>query len=256
LRLGTGVTAPIIRMHPAVVAHAAATVATLMPGRFMLGVGTGENLNEHIVGAGWPPIKIRRAMLSEAIDVIRKLWAGKQVTYFGDHHRVEEAQLFDLPDPLPEILVAAAGKRSATLAGKEGDGLISVFPDSKILTAFDEAGGAGKPKYIKLTVCYDEDEIQARRIVHEYWPLDALRGRLATELKTPKDFESASSFATREQAADKVLCGGDAESHAKRIQELVSQGFDRVYVHQIGPNQEEFFQFYEAEVLPRVAEVS
>jgi G6PDH family F420-dependent oxidoreductase len=227
-----------------------------MPGRFFLGVGSGENLNEHVVGKRWPPARVRIAMLSEAIDVIRRLWLGKDLTHLGDHFRVEEAQLFEVPDPLPEILVSAGGKRSARLAARKGDGLVSVFPDQEVLTVFDEAGGSDKPKYFKLAVCFDPDESEARRIVHQYWPLDALAGRLGTELRAPKDFEAATKLVTEEQAASKFVCGPDPEVHAGRIKELLALGFDHVCIHQIGPNQETFFRFYEAEILPRIRELS
>src|SRR6266480_606206 len=131
LELGTGLTCPTTRIHPAIIAHAAATVAAMMPGRFFLGVGTGENLNEHVTGARWPLPWERLEMLEEAVDVIRKLWSGEEITHRGEHYTVEEARLYTLPDERPEIYVAASKPQAAELAGRIGDGLISTAPNEE-----------------------------------------------------------------------------------------------------------------------------
>src|SRR5918996_2210310 len=166
LRLGTGVTCPTMRIHPALVAQAAATCAELMPGRFFLGVGTGENLNEHILGDPWPPYTIRRQMLEEAVEIIRLLWQGGIRSYQGHYYTVANAQVYTLPDEPSPIIFAASGPRSAKMAGRLGDGIIGISPDAELLKAFDASGGSGKPRYGQATVCWAESKEEARHIAH------------------------------------------------------------------------------------------
>nr|MBA3728962.1 TIGR03557 family F420-dependent LLM class oxidoreductase [Actinomycetota bacterium] len=158
LRLGTGVTCPLIRTHPAIIAQAAATSAAMMPGRFLLGLGTGENLNEHILGDRWPAVDVRLEMLEEAIEVIRLLWRGGVQSHRGRHYTVENARIYTLPDEPPPILIAAKGEKAGRLAGRDGDGLVGVSPDEEMMKAFDSAGGTGKPRYGQVTVCWAKDE--------------------------------------------------------------------------------------------------
>jgi coenzyme F420-dependent glucose-6-phosphate dehydrogenase len=176
LRLGTGVTCPTMRIHPAIVAHAAATSAAMMPGRFFLGVGTGENLNEHILGSHWPAPDERLEMLEEAVEVIRLLWEGGYQTNRGKHYTVENARLYTLPDEPPEIYVAASQPLAAELAGRIGDALVTVAPDKEIAERFDSFGGAGKPKLGQAHVCWAKTEVEARRTAHEIWPNGGLQG--------------------------------------------------------------------------------
>jgi coenzyme F420-dependent glucose-6-phosphate dehydrogenase len=252
LRLGTGVTCPILRIHPAIVAQAAATCALLMPGRFFLGVGTGENLNEHVVGAGWPTIRVRLEMLEEALLVIRRLWKGRKTSHYGSYFTVEEARLFSLPDePIP-LVVAASGPRSAALAGRVGDGVISTRPDEALLESFRGAGGEGRPCYGQVAVCWAESEAEARRIAREWWPNVAVPSRLRNDLATPDHFEEAAALVGEDDVAAEVVCGPDPERHIEAIRKYASAGYDRVYVHQIGPDQEGFFGFYREEILPRL----
>src|SRR5438874_2145030 len=182
LVIGTGVTCPTMRIHPAIIAQAAATSAAMLPGRFFLGVGTGENLNEHIVGARWPAIEIRQAMLEEAVAVIRQLWRGGYQDHQGRYYTVENARLYTLPAEPPALMVAAAGPKSAELAARIGDGLICTSPKHGLVQKFDAAGGSGKPRYAELTVCWAEDERRARRTAHQQWPIAAMEGPLSTEL--------------------------------------------------------------------------
>ncbi|MGH2928684.1 MAG: TIGR03557 family F420-dependent LLM class oxidoreductase, partial [Solirubrobacteraceae bacterium] len=167
LLLLTGVTCPTVRIHPAIVAQAAATTATLLPGRFWLGVGTGENLNEHILGDRWPPTSVRREMLEEAVDVIRQLFTGRQVEHRGRHYTVENARVYSLPEQPPPILVAGAGPKSAELAGRIGDGYVGVAPKGELVEQFEQAGGQGKPKVGQLHVCWSEDPKRASRTALE-----------------------------------------------------------------------------------------
>src|SRR3982750_406510 len=167
LTLGTGVTCPTIRIHPAIVAHAAATASLMLEGRFFLGVGSGENLNEHILGDRWPPTDVRLSMLEEAVEVIRLLWQGGVQSHHGEHYTVENARIYTLPDPPPPIYVAAAGKKAATLAGRIGDGFIGVAPESETIEKFESIAGGGKPKYGQVTVCWAEDEKSAKKTLYD-----------------------------------------------------------------------------------------
>ena len=252
LRLGTGVTCPTMRLHPAIIAQAAATSATMMPGRFFLGVGTGENLNEHILGQRWPPHDIRLAKLEEAVKVIRLLWQGETCTHRGQHYTVENARIYTLPDELPPIMMAASGQHAAEVAGRIGDGLINVAPVEAIVEHFQRAGGNGKPRYGQLTVCWAQDEASGRRMAHEYWPNSGVQGELSQELPSPAFFEQAAKMVREEDIAEKIPCGPDPERHLKQIKAFMEAGFDHVYIHQVGPDQEGFFQFYERHVLPKL----
>lgn len=253
LELITGVTCPTIRIHPAIIAQAAATVAAMMPGRFSLGVGTGENLNEHILGDRWPAYDVRAEMLEEAIDVIRLLWDGGEQSFYGQYYTVENARIYTLPEQLPPILVAGAGPSSAELAGRLGDGLVSTAPQREIITEFQESGGRGKPVYGQVHVCYSENEAEARKLAYEIWPTAAVKGELGQELPTPAHFEQAAQMVTEEDVAQAVICGADVQRHLDAIQEYIDAGFDHVYIHQIGPDQAGFMEFYKKNILPEFA---
>ena len=251
IELGTGVTCPTIRIHPAVLAQAAATAAAMMPGRFYLGVGTGENLNEHILGDYWPGADERREMLEEAVEVMRLLWQGGNRTHRGKHYRVENARLYTLPDePLP-VRIAAAGSSAAELAGRLGDGLISTSPDEELVQAYESAGGAG-PRYGQLTVCWAKSEDEAVRTALEWWPNAALAGELGQELPLPRHFEQATAMVDEDGIREAVLCGPDVDRWLERIAEFEEAGFDHVYLHQVGLDQEGFFSFAERELLVKV----
>ncbi|MDQ4081459.1 MAG: TIGR03557 family F420-dependent LLM class oxidoreductase, partial [Actinomycetota bacterium] len=252
LRVGTGVTCPTIRVHPAVVAHAAATVAAMMPGRFLLGLGTGENLNEHVVGARWPAGDERLEMLEEAIDVIRLLWQGGQQRHRGKHYTVEDARIYTLPDELPPVLVAAAKPLAAELAARN-DGFIGVAPQAELIERFEGAGGSGKPKYGQVHVCWGEDEEKAKETALAVWPNAAIKGELSQELPNPEHFEQAAQMVTLDDVAESVPCGPDPERIVEAVNEYAEAGYDHVYVHQIGRDQEGFLRFAERELLPRFA---
>jgi coenzyme F420-dependent glucose-6-phosphate dehydrogenase len=252
LRIGTGVTCPTIRIHPAIIAQAAATVAAMMPGRFFLGVGTGENLNEHILGDRWPTHDVRLAMMEEAIAVIRLLWEGGVKSHHGDYFTVENARLYTLPEEPTPIMVAASGPQAAEAAGRTGDGLISTAPDEKVVQAFKKGGGSGKPRYGQLTVCWARDEAEARRTALKIWPNAGLPGELSQELPMPAHFEQAAQLVTEEKIAEQVVCGPDPERHLKQIRAYLDAGFDHVYIHQVGPDQEGFLAFYAEQILPKL----
>ena len=252
LRFGTGVTCPLIRMHPAIVAHAAATTAAMMPGRFYLGLGTGENLNEHVTGAKWPPAKVRLDMLEEAIDVIRDLWRGEETSHYGEHYTVENARIYTVPPTPPPIYIAAKGERAVALAAQKGDGLIAVAPDEKLVERFEAEGGSGKPKYGMVHVCWAPSEDEGVRTVHRQWPNAGIGGELGSELPLPRHYEQAAKTVRESDVAEHVPCGPDPEKHRAAIQEYTNAGFDHVYVHQIGPRQEEFMRFFAEDVLPKL----
>jgi G6PDH family F420-dependent oxidoreductase len=249
IRLGTGVTCPTMRIHPAIIAQAAATSALLMPDRFFLGVGTGENLNEHVLGLRWPSPEERLEMLEEAVDVIRELWQGELTTRRGRHYTVSQARLYSVPDEPPPIAVAASAPEAAVLAGRIGDAFVSTAPDAELIERFEAGGGAGKSRYGQVTVCWAETEAEAVRTAHEWWPNAALKGDLAQELPLPRHFEQAAETLTPEQVAEVIVCGPDPEKHRKAIAKYEDAGFDHVYVHQVGPDQDGFLRFYEQEIL-------
>jgi len=252
IELLTGVTCPTFRVHPAVVAQAAATAASLLPGRFSLGVGSGENLNEHVLGDRWPPVRERQARLEEAIEIIRRLWEGELTSHRGEYYRVENARIYSLPEEPPPILVAVAGNRSVDLAARAGDGLVGTAPKAESVERFRENGGEGKPTYGQLHVCWAESEEEAVRTALEWWPNAAVSGSHFLELPLPAHFEEAAELVEEEDIAESVVCGPDPERHLAAIREFVDAGYDHVYVHQIGSDQEGFFDFYERSVLPEL----
>jgi coenzyme F420-dependent glucose-6-phosphate dehydrogenase len=253
LRVGTGVTCPMIRMHPAIVAQAAATTAAMLPGRFFLGVGTGENLNEHVLGDRWPPTFVRREMLREAVEVMRTLWRGELTSIRGSYYTVENARLYTVPETAPEVMVAASGPEAAELAGEIGDGLVATAPEKELVATFDQAGGGNKPRFAQLTVCWAKDETEALATAHRVWPNAGLKGTLTQELPLPSHFEQAVAMVTEADTAEMVVCGPDPDRHREAIQQYVDAGFDHVYVHQVGPDQEGFMRFYEREIIPSFA---
>ena len=247
--IGTGVTCPIMRIHPAIVAQAAATAAQLLPGRFWLGLGTGENLNEHVIGEGWPAADERVEMLAEAIEMIRELWSGEDTTKRGDYFSVEQARIYSMPDEPPPIYVAAKGERALALAA-ENDGLISTVPDKDVVKKFASNGGKTKPKIGMIHVCWAEDESDAKKTALEWWPNSAIPGELSVELPLPRHFEQAAQLLSEDDVCKELTCGPDPAQHLEAIATYVDAGYDHVYVHQIGPDQENFFDFYSREVLP------
>ena len=273
LEIGTGVTCPIIRIHPVNVAQGAATAAVMMPDRFFLGVGTGENLNEHVVGERWPGHGTRLDMLEEAIEVMGHLWKGETYSHDGTYFTVDNARLYTTPEDPPPLHVAAGGPEAASTAGRLGDGIISTSPDESLVETFlDSAGDRPEaadadrpaatsegtlstledaPRIGMIHVCWGQDETSAVETAYEYWPNGALPGGLARELPMPVHFEQAAQLVEKEDIAEALVCGSDADEHVAAIEEYVDAGFDHVYVHQIGPDQESFFEGYAEEVLPQ-----
>ncbi|MTE21619.1 TIGR03557 family F420-dependent LLM class oxidoreductase [Streptomyces sp. TRM43335] len=257
LPVQTAVTCPTVRVHPAVVAQAAATSAVLLEGRFRLGVGTGEALNEHILGGPWPQASVRMEMLEEAIGVIRHLLTGEEVSHHGKHYTVENARLYDVPDEPVPIDVSGFGPAAIELAGRVGDGFVTTMPDVEGLERFRRSGGGRSsgqgPAFAGTKVCYDTDRDTAVRTVHHRWPNMFLPGELGQILPTPAHFEQASQLVTEEQVARSgPVCGADPEEHVQALREFADAGFDVVHVNQIGPDLRGFFDFYRTSVLPRL----
>jgi G6PDH family F420-dependent oxidoreductase len=252
MRWTTAVTCPTVRTHPGIVAHAAATTATLLPGRFRLGVGSGEALNEHVFGARWPTADVRLEMLEEAVDVIRLLWQGGFRHHHGRHYTVEAARLYSLPEEPPPILMSAFGPKSLALAGRIAEGFITVFPDAEPIAAYQAHGGRG-PISGGLKCCWGEDRDECVRTAHRMWPNEGLEGELPQVLPSPRHFEQAAALVTEEQISAATPCGPDPEEHVAAIQAFVDAGFDEIHVGQIGPGHEGFVDFYAREVLPRFA---
>lgn len=248
LVVGTRVTCPTFRLHPAVVAHAAATAAVQLEGRFFLGVGSGEYLNEHVLGDHWPPASERLARLAEAVEIIRRLWTGDEITHVGRWYRVEHAQLFTLPDVASPLAVAASGPRSIGVAAG-ADGIIGVEPAPGLIDGYRHAGGRGL-KLGELKVCWARSEREGRRVAREWWPMGALGGSLGTDLARPSQVEAASAPLSEDDVAATVLCGPDIDRHLDAIREYEAAGYDAVWIHQVGPAQEELLDVYEREVLP------
>jgi coenzyme F420-dependent glucose-6-phosphate dehydrogenase len=251
IRLGTGVTCPILRIHPAVLAQAAATAAAMLPGRFFFGVGTGEALNEHVTGQHWPPIDVRLEMLEEAVEVMRGLWEGELYSHHGRHFTVENARIYTLPDVPPPVIVAASGEKAATLAGRIGDGFWNTTPDADVLRVFEQNGGQG-PRYGQVTVCYGDDTDKCRALASEVWPNAGFTGQLSQELPLPSLFEAAVEKVPAEVLTSSMPCGPDPQPYVEAIQAYLDAGFDSVYLHQVGPDQDSAIDFFAREVFPAI----
>jgi coenzyme F420-dependent glucose-6-phosphate dehydrogenase len=247
--VGTAVTCPTTRIHPAVLAQAAATAAVMMPGRFFLGVGTGEALNEHILGDRWPSTGVRREMLEEAVEVMRLLWTGGSQSHFGAHYTVEQATVFTRPHEPPPIIVSGFGEHSIDLAARIGDGYMNVQPDADAVGRYRQGGGEG-PCYGKMDVALADTDAAARTLALETWPTSALAGELGQVLPLPAHFEAATARVTEDDVAESILCDQDPQAHVDRLREYAEAGYDRVAVQQVGADQDRFLEMYAGSVLP------
>jgi G6PDH family F420-dependent oxidoreductase len=252
--LMTYVTCPTLRYHPAIVAQKAATMQILSSGRFRLGLGAGENLNEHVIGRGWPAVGLRHEMLSEAVDVINGLFDGDEegrLNYRGRHFDVEQAKLWDLPEQRVPIGIAVSGPSSCRLAGAKADLMVAVEPKAELGEMFDAAGGAGKPRVGQIALAYDADRDAAIERAHEQFRWFGLGWSVNADLPNPESFHAATQFVTREQVAGQLGCGPDVGEHVEKIRAFVDAGFDEVALVQIGAAQQtEFIDWAERELLP------
>ena len=255
VRVGVGVTCPIIRVHPAILAQAAATTSLLFDGRFFFGVGTGEALNEHVLGHRWPPAAVRRGMLGEAVDIMRALWTGDTVDHRGDFYEVENARLFDPPAQPPPIIVSGFGSDAVALAARIGDGYWGHSPERELIDRYREQGGRG-PRYAQLNLCWADDEAVARKTVHEVWPNGGIPGQLSQDLPTWTHFEEASAMVSEAEATKSVACGPDPQPLLDSVRRYLDAGYDHLYFHQIGPDQDGFFQFWSETLHPALADIT
>ena len=247
----TAVTCPILRTHPAVIAQAAATASSLLDGRFRLGVGTGERLNEHILGQHWPPASVRRSMLEEAVEVMRELWKGHDMTRHGEHYTVENARIYTRPSGDVPVIVSAFGPEAGSLAARIGDGVMSTSPDDELLEQYRDEGGRG-PSVATIKVCWAQDEDDAKKTVHRLWASSGVPGESSQELSMPVHFEQAAELVTPEKLAEKIPCGPDPDRHAETIQKYVDAGFDEIHISQVGDDQQGFFDFFTSELSSRL----
>ncbi|MDN4160399.1 TIGR03557 family F420-dependent LLM class oxidoreductase [Nocardioides abyssi] len=251
LPVTTAVTCPTVRTHPAVVAQAAATASVMLDGRFTLGVGTGEALNEHILGGPWPSLDVRLEMLEEAVEVMRELWTGETVTRQGKHYQVDTARLYTLPEQPVPVYVSAFGPKALRTAIAIGDGFVSTAPDADSVAEFKEATG-GKPTQGGVKVSWAPTEDEGVDHAHRLWANAGLPGELAQVLPSPKHFEQASQLVTRESTAESIVAGPDIARHVEQLQQYVDAGYDEVYVANMGPHYLDMIQAYGAEVLPQL----
>ncbi|MGI5479004.1 LLM class F420-dependent oxidoreductase [Streptomyces lavendofoliae] len=247
--LMTYVTCPTFRYHPTVVAQKAATLQLLSEGRFRLGLGSGENLNEHVVGGGWPSVDVRHEMLEEAIGIIRALFEGGHVTHHGTHFDVESAKIWDLPDEPPPIGLAVSGRRSCELAGRLADLVIATEPKGDLLDAFDRYGGEGKPRVGQLPVCYDPDKDAAVRRAHDQFRWFGSGWKVNSELPHPDSFDAATQFVRPEDVADAIPCGDDPDDFVAAVKPYADAGFTEIALVQIGGDSQPAFLDWSAEKL-------
>jgi coenzyme F420-dependent glucose-6-phosphate dehydrogenase len=261
LPFGVGVTCPGFRYHPAVIAHAAATLGAMFPGRFWLGLGAGEALNEHVIGGAWPEIGVRGSMLFESIEIISKLFSGDVVRHQGEHFTLESAKLYTRPEQPVPIYVATAGPYNAKRTGKFADGMITVgAADDKIHMLWDkfaegarEAGKdpAGKPKILQLHLSWARDERESIEQAVREWPNGGMPFP-KQDIKNPEDFAAMAKLVRPEDFANRVLMTSNLEMHWALIQHFVDMGFDEIHLHNVGRNQTEFIEVFGREVLPKL----
>lgn len=249
--LGTAVTCPTMRIHPAIIAQAAATTAVMTGDRFWLGVGTGENLNEHILGDRWPPAPVRLSMLEESIEVMRLLWSGDEVSFDGEHYLVEDARIYDPPAKPLRVMVSAFGPAAARSAAQHGDGMVTTAPDEDTISTYREAGGHGEVVAL-AKMCWNPDEAKARETYYRLWPTSGVPGQLSQDLRTPALFEQAVEVVREEDAVGSTPVGPDPERYVESLKSYADAGVDVVYVQQVGTDHDAAYKFLREEVMPRL----
>ncbi|GAB3373324.1 TIGR03557 family F420-dependent LLM class oxidoreductase [Micromonospora halotolerans] len=251
LGLATGVTCPSVRYHPAIIAQAAATMALISGGRFTLGVGAGERLNEHVVGRGFPSVRGRHERLREALEIIRLLWQGGYQSYEGRHLQLEDARVWDLPSTPPVIAVAASGRSSAAMAAELGDGLFATEPKPSIVERYQEAGGRG-PHYAEVPMAWASDEEQAVRAAKETSRWAVTGWKVMSELPNPVNFDAATIWVEDQHIRQQFSVGPDPEPHLAKVKAYVDAGFDHIVLQNAGPDPDGFLDFCAGDFLARV----
>jgi G6PDH family F420-dependent oxidoreductase len=268
LRVGTGVTCPILRIHPAIIAQAASTVNAMMPGRFFLGLGTGEYLNEHVLGDPWPSTDVRQEMLVEAVLIMQELWEGEEFSHEGAYFTVADARIYTRADTPPPIYLAASGPETASLARDFADGLIATSPDAELVEAYrgegeedspdgrsdsDDSEGRGQGPCIgQMKVCWAPVKDEARKTVQRWWPTSEVPSLLKTDLPTPSHFEKVVEMMGAPQVSSDIVLGPNVDEYLQSIQKFVDAGYDQVYIHQIGPDQAGFLRFFREKLTPEL----
>jgi G6PDH family F420-dependent oxidoreductase len=251
LPVTTAVTCPTTRIHPAIIAQAAATSSVMLDGKFILGVGSGEALNEHVLGDPWPTADVRLEWLEEAVEVMRMLWSGQTVSHHGKYYTVDSARLYTIPDQPPPVYVSGFGPKATELAAQIGDGYITTTPDEELLGLFRQKSG-GKPAQAGVKVAWASSEDEGVEIAHGLWANSGLPGELSQVLPSPKHFEQASQLVTPDSTRESVACGSDVDTHLASLQPYVDVGFDEVYVANMGPNYRDMIHAYGKDVLPEL----
>lgn len=249
LPVTTAVTCPTVRIHPAIVAQATATSAQMLGGRFVLGVGTGEALNEHIMGGPWPTLDIRLEMLEEAVELMRRLWTGEVVTFRGRHYSVDHARIYNLPESPPPVYVSGFGPKATDAAARFGDGYINTAPDADAVARFKQGSG-GKPAQAGAKVAYAGSAEEGWRHAHRLWPNAGLPGEMAQILPTPEHFEQATQLVTEASTRESVVAGKDPDEHAELARGYAEASYDELYVANMGPHAVEMIDFWGERVLP------
>ncbi len=249
--LATLVTCPIIRYHPAVIAQAAATMQIMSDGRFTLGLGAGERLNEHVVGKGWPSVTIRHEMLTEAVEIMRLLWDGGFCSYRGRHLQLEDARLYTLPDQRIPILIAGSGPASVELAAGLGDGFVAIADDAELVSSYREASGGSARSMGQVALCYDTDQAKAVELAHRF-KFGISGWKVMAELPNPVNFEAATAIVRDDDITGIVACGPDPQVHLDAINGFVEAGYDEVAVVQVGDDKDGFFRFWRDELAPNL----
>jgi G6PDH family F420-dependent oxidoreductase len=248
LGLATGVTCPSIRYHPAIIAQAAATLAIISDDRFTLGIGSGERLNEHVTGQGWPSVRVRHEMLAEALDIINLLWQGGYRSYEGKHLQLDDARVFDLPEKLPVIAVAAGGKQAAELASTHGSGLFATEPRKDLVAAYTGGG----PKYAEIPMAWAPTVQAAATEAHRTsrWSLSGWK--VMAELPNPVNFDAASETVRVEDVQEQFVCGPDPQPYLDAVKTYTEAGFDHLVLQNAGPDPDGFLDFFATELKPKL----
>jgi coenzyme F420-dependent glucose-6-phosphate dehydrogenase len=254
LSFGT-VNAPGYRYHPAIIAQAAGTLAYMYPGRFWLAVGTGQALNEGITGERWPPKEERRERLLECVEIMRKLWQGETVTHRG-LVTVEEATLYTAPPNPPALLGAAITPETAEWAAEWADGLITISQPKEemeqVVEAWQDGGGKDKPMYLQVYVGWADTHEQALSTAHEQWRMTLLDSNVLAELRKPEQFDALAEMISEDDVEQKMRVSSDLEQHIEWLRGDVEMGFERLYLHYVGPDQHRFIETFAEKVLPEV----
>lgn len=250
--IATGLTCPIIRYHPAIIAQAAATIGVMSEGRFTLALGAGERLNEHVVGYGWPPVHHRHGMLREAVEIMQGLWQGGLYSHSGEYYEVESARVYDLPEEPVPIVIGISGKKSATLAGELGVGIMAVEAEPGLIKDWRSAGGGQGARYLELSFAYARSEEQGLELAHEYSRFGALGWEVLAELPGVKGFEGATKYIKPEDLKDSIPHGPDPEPYLEEVKKALDAGFDHLVLMGVGPDQEGFIRFFEQTLAPEL----